>query len=273
MRTEDRIIDLRVNEHAAGYGIYNMLLELLRDADGYKVKYKPTHLAFAINEQDVELITRVINNYGLFEIDKDGYLSSPWLTSSMSALEDKKRKYAEAGKKGAAKKWQSTNDDNAQNDDGNAMATPQNTNGDAMTTPKNANGNIYNKYNITNKQTNKTDKLSWRVNDDIEINMQLLDDICREHKNMTMTKEMVLYAYPKDNEHNTECVYEIAYYFGLSDNQLKCLMLITQNGKVGGRELVELIKTYRKAVDDKFVPKYPFSYILSQFSSYANVKK
>ena len=69
MRTADHVLAMRIQEGAAGYGIYVMLLELLRDSETRSLVMNPKNLAFAINEPDVSLVERVITQYGLFEVN------------------------------------------------------------------------------------------------------------------------------------------------------------------------------------------------------------
>lgn len=105
MRTTDQVLAMRIREGAAGYGIYMMLLELLRDAEGRALVNNPAHLAFACNEPDVELVRRVIADYGLFTLGEDGRVSSPWLESAMDEYDAKRRAAQEAGRRGAAKRY------------------------------------------------------------------------------------------------------------------------------------------------------------------------
>ena len=125
-RVSSAILSLRIEEGAAGYGIYWMVLELLRDAPGFKYSRSEKAIAFAINELDVQKVARVVNNYGLFDFDNDGLLWSPWLLDAMEAYNEKKTKLQEAGRKGAAKRWAA-----AHGTDGQAIATPSMEDGQA----------------------------------------------------------------------------------------------------------------------------------------------
>lgn len=126
-RVSSAVLSLRIEEGAAGYGVYWMVLELLRDAPNFKFSRNPKALAFAINEHDIDLVARVIGNYGLFDFNDDGLLWSPWLLEAMEAYSDKKAKLQEAGRRGAAKRWAA-----AHGTDGQAMATPSMEDGQAM---------------------------------------------------------------------------------------------------------------------------------------------
>lgn len=115
MRTSSHVLRMRIREGAAGYGIYMMLLETLRDADGRKVFDFAEGLAFAINESDVDLVDRVIHNYDLFEIDENGYVASPWLDAQMAEYDAKKQAAVEAGRRGAAKRYGKAADEKSEN--------------------------------------------------------------------------------------------------------------------------------------------------------------
>lgn len=121
------IVALRIEEGAAGYGIYWMIIELLRDAPSFKFSGNPRAIAFAINEANIELVSRVIGNYGLFDFDDDGLLLSPWLLDAMGAYADRKTKLQEAGRRGAAKRWAA-----AHGTDGQAIANPSLEDGQAI---------------------------------------------------------------------------------------------------------------------------------------------
>ena len=105
MRTADHVLAMRIQEGAAGYGIYVMLLELLRDSETRSLVFNPRNLAFAINEPDIALVERVIQEYGLFEIAPDGAFRSPWLQQQLEEYDAKKEAAREAGKRGAAARY------------------------------------------------------------------------------------------------------------------------------------------------------------------------
>ena len=105
MRTADHVLAMRIQEGSAGYGVYIMLLELLRDAESRSLVFNPANLAFAINEPDIELVRRVCTEYGLFDLSDDNRLSSPWLEAQMAAYDDAKQAAREAGRRGAAKRY------------------------------------------------------------------------------------------------------------------------------------------------------------------------
>lgn len=105
MRTADHVLAMRIEEGAAGYGIYVMLLELLRDSESRSLVLNPKNLAFAINEPDLGLVERIITKYSLFDVKDDNTFTSPWLEQQMQEYDEKKKAASEAGKRGAAKRY------------------------------------------------------------------------------------------------------------------------------------------------------------------------
>lgn len=84
-RNSSNIIKLRLAHGAAGYGVYFMLLERLRDSSDYKARTDYTVLAYDLRES-VELIKSVIEDFGLFELSDDGAtFHSATLTARMTA--------------------------------------------------------------------------------------------------------------------------------------------------------------------------------------------
>lgn len=99
---------MRRQEGAAGYGIYVMLLELLRDSEDQQVYDDPESIAFAIHEDDIALISRICHDYSLFTLVGDGYLQSPFLVMCQQQADERAAKAREWGRKGAAARYQGT---------------------------------------------------------------------------------------------------------------------------------------------------------------------
>ena len=117
MRDFSAVVNLRIEEGAAGFGVYILILQVLRDMPNYRVADNAKRLAFTFNESDVSLVERVLHNYGLFEADADGSLFSPWLCAAMGEYDDRKKKLQEAGRRGAAHRWKGSS-----MEDGKAIA-------------------------------------------------------------------------------------------------------------------------------------------------------
>lgn len=86
-----------------GYGIYWVLIEMLRDQPNYKY---PLALIPAISRRyntTSEKMKTVVNNYGLFEIDDNDFFSLS-LLERMEHLDHKRKVASFAGKKSAEKR-------------------------------------------------------------------------------------------------------------------------------------------------------------------------
>lgn len=98
-------VSLLIEEGFAGYGIYWAILEVLRDAPGYRYNPEPKVWAYLLHCADLDQVSRVLRNYELFSIDENGRLFSPWLDEQLGAYDEQKAKLREAGRRGAAKRW------------------------------------------------------------------------------------------------------------------------------------------------------------------------
>lgn len=257
MRNQERTLRLRMREGEAGYGIYVMVLEMLRESKNYELSYDTEQIAWALHIQDIERLKRVLENYDLFSISSEKKLTSPWLIEAMKPLEDKRLINAERAKKAAEARW------------GQAMpeqctSNAQASNTDATRTDFNANY-IY-KINKIN-QINQT-RSAWEVADGKIIPFEKIDTVCR-CTDRSISDEDRQYAVKKTNEeHNMRCIVEIAEYFGLNYTQYKLLLEITQSGLVGGKETKELLQTYNRCKQENYKARFPMNYIMSNFSGY-----
>jgi len=115
-RNSKKLIRLRQKHGASGYGVYWMLIERLRDEEGYTSDRDYEMISFDLRV-DVEVIRSVVEDFGLFELSEDGkYFHAPGLDERME-LKDVR---SAAGKKGAANRWNKNADRMAQN--GKSMA-------------------------------------------------------------------------------------------------------------------------------------------------------
>lgn len=127
MKDYSSVVELFIEEGSAGYGVYILVLQVLRDMPGYKVSNNAKRLAFTFHEKDIGLVDRVLHNYGLFDIDNNGLLFSPWLLQAMQEYDNQKIKRSEAGRRGAARRWASS-----AAVDGKAIALPSLDDGKAI---------------------------------------------------------------------------------------------------------------------------------------------
>jgi hypothetical protein len=96
---------MRRQEGAAGYGIYVMLLELIRDSEDQQLYDDPESIAFALHEDDIALITRVCHDYSLFTLTDDEHLQSPFLAMCQQQADERAAKAREWGLKGAKARY------------------------------------------------------------------------------------------------------------------------------------------------------------------------
>ena len=113
-RNDEKIIGVRMDYGCEGYGIYFMLLERLSESSDNTciANYKVLSYEF---QCDAETVKAIVENYGLFTFTEDGkrFYSPSFNERTLKKLEIKGNVSpelsairAEAGRKGAAKKWQ-----------------------------------------------------------------------------------------------------------------------------------------------------------------------
>lgn len=104
-RNSEKLIRLRMRHKAAGYGVFFMILERLREEPSYMSVKDYNMIAFDLRE-DASLIKSVIEDFGLFVFTEDGkYFYSESFKKRMEFKDDKSKKRSEAGKIGLAKRW------------------------------------------------------------------------------------------------------------------------------------------------------------------------
>lgn len=98
-RNSEKLIRLRVKHGAAGYGVYFMLLERLREEPSYVSVRDYNMLAFDLRA-DTALIKSVVENFGLFSFTEDGEcFYSESFCRRMREKDDKAAKARESVKK------------------------------------------------------------------------------------------------------------------------------------------------------------------------------
>ena len=133
-RNSDKLMKVRMGLGAEGYGIFFMLIERLREEEDYKSTVDYTTLAFDLRV-DPEKVKQVVENYDLFKITEDGkYFYSDSFNERMEMMDAKRKKRAEAGKKGAEKRWENRQNDS--NANGKAIAMPKQNDSNAIAMPK-----------------------------------------------------------------------------------------------------------------------------------------
>ena len=109
-RNTDKLINLRMQHKAAGYGVYFMILERLREEPEYMSVKDYNMIAFDLRV-DASLIKSVVEDFGLFVFTEDGkYFYSESFKHRMEIMDSKTKKLSEAGKKGNEKRWGKKNE-------------------------------------------------------------------------------------------------------------------------------------------------------------------
>lgn len=259
MRTADQVLSMRIQEGSAGYGVYVMLLELLRDAENRRLVFNPRHLAFAMNEPDVDLVQRVVQDYALFDVGEDGRFSSPWLEQQMNEYDAKKAAAVAAGKRGAARRYGKSYQVEAEED-----RVPM---GSPMATEKAPDSNItqHNKTNEINSTKSKLLGMTWRDWDGERLfnlarkKEPLIDEMSRK---VVEDRQRELEAKRGQDVHNLRAVLDVCDYFKVGVGMFAFLAQYTNYGRIGSPELMRLLALEKECRQTKFTPKYPAEYIL-----------
>lgn len=230
-RVSSAVLSLRIEEGAAGYGVYWMVLELLRDAPNFRFSRNPKAIAFAINEHDSALVERVINNYGLFDFDDDGLLWSPWLLDAMEAYNDRKVKLQEAGRRGAAKRWAAV-----QATDGQAIATPSVEDGQAI---------AYNatQHNITQRDITLPDTSGSR-----KVGVEYLELLCSTQA----------------AGHAPGYVAQVCMQYGMTEAACDFICEHSNNAETTNPTFVKFKTIVGRIQREKWTPKHPDGFFLKK---------
>ena len=244
MRDFSSVLTLRIEEGSAGYGVYIMVLQLLRDMPGYSMEDNPKRIAFALNEPDVTMVERVLHNYGLFNIDGDGQLHSQWLTEQLSSYDQKKKKLQEAGRRGAAKRFGTGNSREA-------IATPSSDDEEAIAILHNAT-----KLNIT--EENKTTP-SESVEEDWKI-------ICSQQGLRVDEDYVVAIAGTQPEGHAPGYIAQVCCQYGIGQNVLDYLLRVTDNANKNDRRYKQFCSLVNRIQREKYNPQYPANFFCSKLA-------
>lgn len=254
----DAVLKMRMAEGSAGFGLYVLLLEQLRNSDSLSIVLDLNVLAWSLHEPDTERLRRVIEEYGLFEISPGGVMSSPWLTSVMAEHEAKRAKLSAAGKKSAALRQQGLNQVAT-----TLPAAPQ--------PPCNEvakNGQQINKE--INKKINKnTTPSTYGEGEDVDIFSE--DFISRIGKEGGELFDPDKHAQnvTNDKQHNYNVMIAAAVTYRLTVNQFTVLMMAVDDCTIGAPRFMAFIAALRHCKETNFKPNYPFEYFMSKLKTVA----
>lgn len=256
----DNVLKMRMTEGSSGYGIYIMLLELLRDSDNYQTKYDPTVLAWSMHESDITKVKAICEQYELFEVSAEGQLSCPWLTSVMSQHEDKKRKLSEAGKKSAELRKT-----NANNPSTTLNSPPQGGSNEV--------GNLSQQTKPNNTNIKKNPPITPQVESGEVVDIFSEEYISRVGKARTelFNTDMHTLGLVSDKEHNYNPLIVAAVTYNLTADQFNVLVAATDSCKIGGARFVAFLACLRHCKQTQFAPQYPFEYFMSRIKNAQDV--
>lgn len=234
------ITTLLIEEGHAAYGIYWMVLELLRDCPSYRIGNNAKTIAWGIHCQDVDLVERVLHNYGLFDVDNEGLLTSPWLLEQMEAYDQKKRKLQEAGRRGAAKRF-------GDKREGEAIATPINDEGEAIAILHNVTQRNVTEHNVTLPSCpDGLDIDSILKNQGGPVSVELLESICQT----------------QPNGHASGYLAQLCIHYGMGEAVLEAMQKLTDNANVSHPRYKALVSKIKDMEAKKWRPQMPANFFL-----------
>ena len=247
------VLKMRMSEGSAGFGLYVMLLEQLRNSDSYSIKFEPAVLAWSLHEPNVELLTRVVQDYGLFNITEDGTMSSPWLCSAMAEHEQRRAKLSAAGKKSAALRQQGSNQvattlSAAQQPPCNEVAT---------------NGKQINKE--INKKINKNTTPSTNgEGEEVDIFDEEYISAVGKSQCDLFDPDKHAVGMVSDANHNYNVLIAAALQYRLTVHQFVVLCKAVNDCTIGTARFMAFIAALRHCKETNFKPNFPFEYFMSK---------
>lgn len=113
-RNDIKIIKLRRELGLEGYGAFWCVIEILRETNDFKLPISAIDdIAFDISYPKDKL-DKIINHYGLFNVD-ERYFMSKRLKTSMDKYQAKKKALSAGGKKGMATRWKGNGNGHSSN--------------------------------------------------------------------------------------------------------------------------------------------------------------
>ncbi|MDY4555475.1 MAG: DUF4373 domain-containing protein [Prevotella sp.] len=104
-RNDEKLVRLRMKHGAAGYGVYFMILERLREEVDYMSAKDYNMIAFDLRV-DAAIVKSVIEDFGLFTFTDDGKcFYSESFTRRMDIKDTLRRQRSEGGKIGMKNRW------------------------------------------------------------------------------------------------------------------------------------------------------------------------
>lgn len=230
-RVQNEVLELLVEEGPSGYGIYWMLLEMLRDAPSYKLPFKPKSLAFGLHLSECSQLERIVNNYGLFSVDTLGFFSSCWLNSQMEEYDEKKKKLQEAGRRGAAQRWKPTESQGPEQ-----IATLSDTDSKAKA------------YNATKYNDIQQDIILPDLSGSSVVSMDLVQALIKT----------------QPAGHNSGYVAQICNEYGMKEETLNFICQRSNNADLTHPTYIKFCALVKRIKAEKWQPKHPDGFFLKK---------
>lgn len=274
LRLQREVITMRRKEGPAGYGIFIMLLELIRDSEGLQVYDDPESLSFAINENDVSLISRICHDYSLFRSTDNGNLESPFLLMCQEQADARKAQAREWGKKGAKARYshadqQQPSPSPAQDpQEPGPQPTPEHRNityrvpmGGGIDTPcPNINNQTKGEGKEKKNQSTKSKlpEMEW-----IGIPGSDWLDLCRSSEMIDDTYIEVIMSEPAYPGRNPILLIDWIRKFGMPRALFEQLEILTGYWTVENPVFQALLKVLKHTRDTKMRPQHPSEFLIS----------
>lgn len=150
-RNSDKLMKVRMGLGAEGYGIFFMLIERLREEEGYKSTIDYNTLAFDLRVEP-EKVKQVVENYDLFKFTEDGkYFYSDSFNERMEMMDVRAQQRKSKAKKAAEARWNKQSEDTS-----NAQALPKQCSSNAQAMLNHANKIKLNKIKLNKTKINKS---------------------------------------------------------------------------------------------------------------------
>ena len=150
-RNSDKLMKVRMKLGAEGYGIFFMLIERLREEEGYKSTIDYDTLAFDLRVEP-EKVKQVVENYDLFKFTEDGkYFYSDSFNERMEMMDVRAQQRKSKAKKAAEARWNKQSEDTS-----NAQALPKQCSSNAQALLNHANKIKLNKIKLNKTKINKS---------------------------------------------------------------------------------------------------------------------
>ena len=234
------ITTLLIEEGHAAYGIYWMVLELLRDCPEYRIGNNPKSIAWSIHCTDIELVSRVLHNYGLFDVDGDGLLYSTWLLDQMASYDDKKRRLQEAGRRGAAKRF-------GKGEHGEAIATLPGEDREAIAI----------QYNVTRRNVTLHDVTQPSGLDGLDV-----DSVIKNQGPEVSVELLEALTTTRTEGHAPGYLAQLCMHYNMGENVLIAMQELTNNADLTNPRYKALCAKIRDMEAKKWRPNMPANFFL-----------